>query len=166
VTDEVAKRWDSDERGTGVGDARRLLEGAMQLTEALSRPGWVAEQPESHLLPNLSAWISAISNNLEIVSTALGTDGSFEVELRWTGRPRDMRSVRGQVFSLIGQVAEGATYVRQRSPTGGDAGGVHEQPGSDVVSFEVATGMLEDDTTFASHGHVLLIKVTGVSGGR
>lgn len=163
MNDEVAKRWDNDERGTGVGDARRLLDGGLQLTDALARPGWVAEHPETHLLPNLSAWISAISNNLELVSTALGTDGSFEVELHWTGRTRDMRGVRGQVFALIGQVAESATYVRQRGPGPGDGDDAVER---DSVTFEVATGMLDDDTTFAGHGHVLLIRVIGLSGGR
>jgi hypothetical protein len=163
MTEEIGLRWEGDERGTGVGNARRLLAGALQLTDALSRPAWVAERPEAHLLPNMSAWITAIGTNLELVSTAVGTDGSFEVEVRWLGRPRDLRSVRAQVFGLVGQVAESATYIRQR---GSGAADLDDPRDADTVSFEVATGTLDEDTTFASHGHVVLIKVVDVFRGR
>lgn len=104
----------------------------------------------------MSAWISTINTNLELVSTAVGTDGSFEVEVRWLGRPRDLRSVRAQVFGLVGQVADNATYIRQRSDPG-DA---------DIVTFEVATGMLDEDVAFVSHGHVVLIRVIDILRGR
>ena len=70
--------------------------------------------------------------------------GELEVELSWRGDPADRRGTRIAIFGLLGEVAESATYARELVP--------------DRV-FEVATGMLGGDTEFASHGHVLTLRV-------
>ncbi len=38
-------RWDGDERGKGVADARALAPGAGELADAMQEPDWVAESP-------------------------------------------------------------------------------------------------------------------------
>jgi hypothetical protein len=68
--------------------------------------------------------------------------------------------VRAAAFALIGAVAESATYVRQRRMAAdGSSPPDVDLPGGGEVLFEVATGMLEPDTSFAAHGHVLLLRV-------
>jgi hypothetical protein len=62
---------------------------------------------------------------------------------------RELRAVRAAVFALVGHVAETATYVRQRRS-------------EDGLSFEVVTGMLSTDGSFAPHGHSLVLKVRNV----
>jgi hypothetical protein len=46
-------------------------------------------------------------------------------------------------------VAETASYVRQRR-------------GEGLLTFEVATGIVGDDASFATHGHVLFLRISGV----
>jgi hypothetical protein len=59
------------------------------------------------------------------------------------------------VFSLIGSFAESATYVRQRLvQTDGDGSAMS-------LRFEVGTGELAPDSRFQSHGHTVVINVTG-----
>jgi hypothetical protein len=60
-------------------------------------------------------------------------------------------AARAAVFAALGSIAESATYVRQRRA-------------GDFLEFEVVTGLLARDTTFASHGHTLRLVVDGVSG--
>lgn len=50
-------------------------------------------------------------------------------------------------FALLGEIAESATYVRQR---------VLE----DRVFFDVVTGMLGPDAHFAPHGHTLRLEIS------
>ena len=52
----MARRWDDDERGHGVADARQLVTGARELVVAFDAPNWVAEDPELHLKPHVDAW--------------------------------------------------------------------------------------------------------------
>jgi hypothetical protein len=40
------KRWDTDERFTGVADASLFAAGLEKLAALARRPGWVAEEPE------------------------------------------------------------------------------------------------------------------------
>jgi len=144
-------RWDPDERGIGIGDAR-AFEGVLDalLGQAVVR-GWVAEDPELHLLPHLSAAIAGGSPwRLEASGTA--TDGTFAIRLRWTG-PADggRAAIRAAVFSLIGRVAEGTTLVHERRDEGG-------------VSYEMVTGDLPGETRFATHGHTLVLSVDEPAG--
>ena len=134
----VRRRWDTDTRGTGVGDGRAALPGLTRLAEAMDSPGWIAEEPEVHLLPHLQAAAETVGASI------LGTNaegGAFEVELGRDGRSgAELRIV---TMALVSTIAEASTYVRQVSDT----------------EFEVVTGMLPGDSpVFAAHGHLLHIR--------
>src|ERR1700686_3511985 len=49
----TSRRCDTDERGRGVADARASLPAIQQLVELAGSEDWVAEDPETHLLPGL-----------------------------------------------------------------------------------------------------------------
>jgi len=149
----VERRWDIDERGRGIGDGTRMAPGARDLVAALELPDWVAEEPEAHLLPHLERACAVQGSPLELESAEALPDAAYELRLRWLGRRGDLRAARAAAFALIGVIAESATYVRQRDPVG------------DELLFEVATGMLDEDTEFATHGHTLLLRVTGIGTG-
>ena len=51
----TSKRWDTDERGTGAGHARDAAPAVQRLVDAMQQDGWVAEEPEAHLLPHITA---------------------------------------------------------------------------------------------------------------
>jgi hypothetical protein len=51
-------------------------------------------------------------------------------------------------LALIGVAAEGATFVQQR---------IDEE----AVELQVATGMLDGDSPFQGHGHLLHLQVGG-----
>jgi hypothetical protein len=89
-------------------------------------------------------------------------NGCLEVALEWTGEKGNMATVRSACFALTGSIAESATYLRQRLPSGG-ADVDHDLVGQEVV-FEAVTGMLGPDTAFASHGHSLRLRVHGAFG--
>ena len=141
------RRWDTDDRGRGVGDGRRLEPGAADLLDALREPDWVAEQPEVHLLPHLRRACESGGAGLRLDDAHSEPDGAFVVELHWPGPRGDLRALRVAAYSLIGEVAESATYIHQRQE-------------ADAIVFEVGTGMLAADTDFAPHGHVLVLRVT------
>ena len=83
------------------------------------------------------------------------------VSLRWVGSAGDVRGARAAAYALIGEGAESATYVRQRRPGADD---VDQPDGAGELVFEVVTGMLSGDTTYASHGHVLILRLNRVFG--
>lgn len=157
------RRWDGDKHGRGVADASRLEPGAGELLEALREPDWVAEDGHDHLLPHLrrACERGAVPLRLERASTE--PDGAFAVDLTWLGRPEDERAVRSAIYALVGEVAESATYIRQRRDE--PVGDVDQPIGGDTLFYEVATGMLASDTRYASHGHVLVLRVNGAFGG-
>ena len=142
-----ARRWDGDERGEGIADARSFAPGAAELVEAMQSRNWVAEQPELHLLPHLQR--SCESLPLELIDARASEDGSFDVELRWTGERTRIADVRAAIFALVGGFAEVSTYVRQRRSAGAP------------VVFEIVTGILGDGS-FAPHGHTVRLSVAGV----
>ena len=145
------RRWEGDERGEGIADARPFAPGVEELLEATRLPNWVAEQPEVHLLPHLQR--SCESLPLELLDARVSGDGSFEVELRWTGEVQRIGDARVAVFSLLGGFAEASTYVRQLSEPKGDGR---------LLAFEIVTGFLERETSFTSHGHTVRVSVAGV----
>ena len=100
-------RWDGDERGDGVADAAKFLDGATELIAAMRRPDWVAEQPELHLLPHLEQACKPLP--LEILDTRTMEDGSYEVQLDWTGDEPGVGAIRATIFSLLGGIAEPST---------------------------------------------------------
>ena len=157
------QRWDDDERGHGVADGSRLEPGADELLAALRERDWVSEDADDHLLPYLRRACERGAVPLRLESAATEPDGAFVVELAWLGRPADVRAVRAAVYALIGEVAESATYIRQRREE--PVGDVDEPIGGEGIFYEVATGMLGPDTRYAPHGHVLVMRVNGAFGG-
>src|SRR4051812_41658565 len=99
------RRWDDDARGVGVADARAWQPLVGRLADATKMDGWVAEDPEAHLLPHLVA--TAERGPARISRAEAARDGTFVVELAWIG-PADAtrRAVRTMLFDLVGSIAE------------------------------------------------------------
>lgn len=148
MPDAVARapRWDPDERGIGVGDARTHIETLDALRLAAAEAGWIAEEPEAHLLPHILRHI-AQGSPWVIESTSTEPDGTFVIVTRWTG-PADteLRTIRAAAYGLIGVIAETTTAVHERQDPHG-------------VVIDVVTGMLPGETEFASHGHTLRLSI-------
>ena len=139
-------RWDPDERGIGVADARAHLARLDALRAAAAEDGWIAEEPEAHLLPHIRRHVEE-DGQLAIDGTATEPDGTFVVDLRWTGpADADRVTIRVAAYGLIGSVAEGISAIAEvREPT--------------FLVFEVVTGMLAGESAFASHGHTLRLRI-------
>jgi hypothetical protein len=130
-----ARRWDTDTRGSGVGDARAALPALERLAEAMATKGWIAEEPELHLLPHLRAGAETVGVEIR---AAASTENVFEVELSRDGRSG--AQMRAMTMALVSTIAEASSHVRQ----------VHE------AEFEVVTGMLDGDSpVFVPHGHLV-----------
>jgi hypothetical protein len=140
------RRWDDDPSGRGVATARGFAAPVRRLLEAMDQPDWVAEEPELHVLPHLLAMLSRPDSPLRLLGTRTDVDGTFVVDLEWTGPAPSRREQRRAIFALVGTIAEAATTV-------------HEQAREDGATFQVVTGLLEGDGPFTSHGHTLLLRV-------
>jgi hypothetical protein len=132
-----------------VAHARALAPGGEQLVVAMKESDWVAEEPEAHLLPHLSRACSAPGSPLTIEDAAADDAGVLVVSLRWAGGGGNRRSVTEAVWALLGSMIETASYVH----------GPADFDWESEATWEVATGMLAPDTTFAPHGHVLRLVV-------
>jgi hypothetical protein len=128
---------DTDERGSGVRDASDFAEPVQRLLSTLGHPGWVAEEPEAHLLPHLEATVAELGIRL---ARWEDVDGVLEVDVEIPSGARKAR--RAAAYALIAAVAEASTSVREVRPD----------------EYEVVTGMLPGDGAFATHGHVLRIR--------
>jgi hypothetical protein len=132
------KRWDNDERFTGVAEASAFAPAIEELAVLARRPGWVAEEPEAHLMPHLRA---ANVPGLRLTGWHTGKDGVLDVAAEH--RAGDSRGeVRQRAWVLIGSIAELAASVRERLD-------------GEAVIFEVVTGIPDGQGVFASHGHVI-----------
>ncbi len=140
------RRWDTDQRGSGVADARGLLPEAQRLLEAMEAGDWVAEEPEAHLLPQLRRACSDERLGLRLDSAHSPGDGSFVVELGWIGESTNLRGRRMAVYALLGTIIEPASFIRE----------AHED-GCEV--WTVVTGVLDGDSAFAPHGHVVVLRI-------
>ncbi|HET7014085.1 MAG TPA: hypothetical protein VFI65_09245 [Streptosporangiaceae bacterium] len=138
---EDRRRWDTDERFIGVADASEFAAAADDLGALARRPGWVAEEPEAHLVPHL---LSAEQAGLRVIETSVGNDGVLDIRAEPVGEA-GRRGLRQQAWVLIGTVAETLSSVREH------------RDGDDVI-FEVVTGE-PDGGRFASHGHALRLTV-------
>jgi hypothetical protein len=143
-------RWDPDDRGVGVADARAHLTRLDGLRAAAAEDGWVAEEPEVHLLPHI---VRHLADGAPFVLQGATTDpdGTFVVAVSWVG-PEDAGrgTVRTAAYALIAVVAESTTAITQSDD-------------DRRLVFEVVTGMLADQTRFASHGHTLRLVIDPAS---
>jgi hypothetical protein len=66
------KRWDTDDRFSGVADASAFAPAVEELAALARRPDWVAEDPEIHLVPHLRG---ASVDGVRITQIRTGEDG-------------------------------------------------------------------------------------------
>jgi len=146
------RRWDGDERGRGITDAQRFLPDARALEAAMHAAEWVAEEPEAHLLPHLERAVEASDGHWQLAGVR-NDDGLLELTLDWAGADpeRPAAELRAAAFALIGQVAESASFVRERRHDG-------------ETIFDVTTGILDGDGRFAAHGHLLRLRIRRPTG--
>jgi hypothetical protein len=144
---EHTPRWEGDRIGHGIGDAAWIAPSVRSLLDALSESSWIAEDPDAHLLPHLQSAIDGASSPWSLRSTDL-RDGVYVLELEWSRPEGRMRHLRADVFALLGELAESATYVHQRTE-------------GETVIYDVATGMLPGDSPFAPHGHSVQFRFRG-----
>ena len=144
------RRWDIDERGVGIADARAIAPRIAALREVAEQPGWVAEEPDAHLWPHFERAIAAPGSPWRSAEHAIDADGRLVVELVHEPVDAECRraALQGQVMRLLGLVIEGATYIEAAA-----------WAADDVLVLDVVTGMLDDQTPFKSHGHTLRLRV-------
>jgi hypothetical protein len=136
------QRWDTDDRFIGVADASVFATAIEELAALARRPGWVAEEPEVHLVPYLHG---ADVVGLRLVNCRAAKDGVLEVAAEHS--PGDSRrDIRRRAWGLIGAIAEPAASVRERRD-------------GETVVFEIVTGIPDRYGQFASHGHTLRLTV-------
>src|SRR4030081_262683 len=142
-------RWEGDVRGHGIADGQRLSTEVDEFKRTMSSPGWVTEEPEAHLLPHLQRACARQDADFVLDASEVEADGTFVVRLH-PRKALDIGQIRAALFSLLGQVAETVTYVRQRR-TPADS--------TSDVAFDVATGIPSGDGPFAPHGHLLRFRI-------
>src|SRR5689334_12999396 len=101
------RRWDTDERQYGIASGAALLPQAQPLVEHLRRDGWIAEQPEAHLLPHLHEGPA-----FQITGEHLREDGVYEVSLDLVSDAKGVGVLR-EAIRLLSAVAEPGFFVRQ-----------------------------------------------------
>jgi hypothetical protein len=138
-----SRRWDSDERGRGIADARAILPAIQQLAELAGMEEWVTEDPETHLLPGLRERVEISGLSLESVEVEPG--GVLWVLLASPAK-QSRREIRESVWSILGGVTELTTLVL-------------ETVAGESVNFEIVTGMPPGEGQFSTHGHTLRIEV-------
>ncbi len=134
------RRWDIDERQTGITDGTAMDPQVESLLAAMRRDGWVTEEPEVHLLPHLK---KACGQTWRIVRDRLIDDGVYEVTLAIDDDLSGVALHRAAV-GLLAAIAEQVFFVRQSEPR----------------VFDCVTGMLDGDPpVFKSHGHLVRLVV-------
>ena len=93
----MAKRWEDDDRGQGVGDAAQLVAGATELVAAFGESAWVAELPELHLRPHVDAWCRH-DQRLRLKNAHADDADAYILDLEWCGEPGSIGEVRAAAF--------------------------------------------------------------------
>ena len=141
----TSRRWDIDTAGEGIGDARESIPAVQRLLSAMGEPRWVAEQPEAHLLPHISAECEREGSPWRLIE--ISSDGArLVVTLEWRQDANPPRNLTMDSFALLGRMAESNTHVREEKVDG-------------VTEFQVTTGMLDGDSEFRGHGHTLRFRI-------
>jgi hypothetical protein len=156
-TPDPTRRWDGDERGSGVADARSIVPRVEALAEHANRPDWITEDAVAHLWPHLERSIAADGSPWRHAGHTVDGEGRLVVELTHAGvaGDRSRGRVRADAFALLGQIAEATTFVRIANLDGDAATG-----DASVIEVDVVTGMLDDETAFRTHGHTIRLRIT------
>lgn len=147
-----SRRWDTDDRGRGIADGSWIAPAVRELLDGLATPAWVAEDPDNHLLPHLRRACEDADSPWTLGRTEL-RDGVYLVALEWSRPGSRLGRLRADFFALLGTIVESTTFVRQR-------------PAEDAIEYDVTTGMLDGDSAFAGHGHLLRFEIGGPDIGR
>ena len=111
----------------------------------MADPGWVAEEPEAHLLPHLEAACDEPGSLLRL-DRAWSNDEVFVVELTSRAPEPSIGQLRHAAVGLVAAIAEESTHVRQRRQ-------------GDVLEFDIATGTASSEARFAPHGHLVRLRI-------
>ncbi|GIH29692.1 hypothetical protein Aph01nite_80020 [Acrocarpospora phusangensis] len=132
----TTRRWDIDERQTGIADGSAMDPQVQSLLDTMKRDGWVTEEPEAHLLPHLRR---ACGEDWTLTSEQLLDDGVYEVTLTPAVHLKGIETHRAAI-RLLSVIAEPVFFVRQSEP------GV----------YDCVTGVLDGDPPgYRSHGHLV-----------
>jgi hypothetical protein len=142
-------RWEDDARRMGVSDGAALAPGLKRLVDAMEQPGWVAEDPDEHLLPHIRRVCEEQPSTWSLLG-AETLEGIYTVRVEWKGGPPRIGRLRADAFGLIGSFAENDSHVRQRR-------------GDDRVVYDITTGILDGDSPFRGHGHLVRVMVVGAA---
>lgn len=112
----------------------------------MSEAGWVAEDPDAHLLSHILRGCERSGRLRAVGEPSDGTPST--VTLEWSPQRATRTELREDVFAVIGAFAELSTHVRQCIV-------------DDAVEFDVTTGMLADETALATHGHLVRLRIVG-----
>lgn len=145
------RRWDVDERGDGTADATAYSARIEQLRAHAERSLWVAEQPDVHLWPHLERAIAAPGSPWAGVDWSIDRDGRLIVDLVHppVEGDRGRAALQAEVLKLLGYVIESSTYVQ-----------IEERRDEEALVFDVVTGVLDDQSPFKAHGHVVRFRVS------
>jgi hypothetical protein len=138
------RRWDIDERFVGVADASVASTDVERLLAMTSVPGWVTEDALGHLGPSCTAAAAMLGVELTRMEVV---DDVLEIDVQEVTRD-EPRAPRILAYGLIGSFAEAATHVRETRVDG-------------AVVLDVVTGVLPGDSAFASHGHLVRVRLVG-----
>src|SRR5262245_8701631 len=119
-----ARRWDTDDRFTGVADASAFAPAVEELAALARRPRWVAEDPELHLAPHLRG---AAVEGLRIGEIRAVQEGVLAVSAE-CDQGASRRELLRLAWALLGTIAEPAASVR-------------ESHDGDAAVYEVVTGI-------------------------
>jgi hypothetical protein len=137
-------RWDGDERGRGIASGEAFVGHLSELASVASDSGWVAEEPEAHLLPHLQAACDEAASAFHLDATRLEGE-VFVVDLTPQGGDLSVGEIRRGAIALAATIAEESTHIRQRRE-------------GDVLEFDVSTGSTGNGR-FAPHGHLVRLRV-------
>jgi len=141
-------RWDNDQVGHGVADGSTAAPAIEELVELCHRSGWVAEDPAGHLGGSIRVSLDVLA--IGWIGDAVSPAGVYEVHLSYDPT-LSRKALRAAAWTIIGTIAEASTHVR-------------EVAGQGSTVFHVVTGMPEDSTPFATHGHVVVLRFTPTGG--
>ena len=138
-------RWDLDQRGRGVASGAAFTAHLTELADLMADPGWVTEEPEAHLLPDLAAACDDPGSLLRLEGV-WSDDEIFVVELRTRQPGRSVGQLRRAAVALIAVIAEESTHILQRRD-------------GDMLEFDIATGTAPSEARFAPHGHLVRLRI-------
>jgi hypothetical protein len=106
----IHRRWDTDARRRGIGDGEWIVPAVQRLLAALASSGWVAGEPDIHLLPHLRQACDAPGSPWTLKGAEL-QETVCVVTVEWFRPQPRLRQLRADAVALIGTVVEGSTFV-------------------------------------------------------